>query len=79
MKVVILCGGKARMADANYDAKALVDIGGRPSSVHIMKIYVAYGLQTLSSRSTRSRSDKAVLSRLRANDPRFYPLSRRTA
>src|SRR5574341_1789556 len=44
MKVVILCGGKGtRMADANYDAKALVDIGGRPILWHIMKIYAAYG------------------------------------
>ncbi len=44
MKVVILCGGKGtRMADANYDAKALVEIGGRPILWHIMKIYAAYG------------------------------------
>lgn len=44
MKVVILCGGKGtRMADAEYDAKALVEIGGRPILWHIMKIYAAYG------------------------------------
>ncbi len=44
MKVVILCGGKGtRMADANYDAKALVEIGGRPIVWHIMKIYAAHG------------------------------------
>jgi len=44
MQVVILCGGKGtRMADANYDAKALVEIGGRPLLWHIMKIYAAYG------------------------------------
>src|SRR5690242_20166548 len=43
MQVVILCGGKGtRMADANYDAKALVEIGGRPILWHIMKIYSAY-------------------------------------
>lgn len=45
MRVVILCGGKGtRMADANYDAKALVEIGGRPILWHIMKIYAAHGL-----------------------------------
>src|SRR5687767_1934316 len=45
MRVVILCGGKGtRMADANYDAKALVQIGGRPILWHIMKIYAAHGL-----------------------------------
>lgn len=44
MKVVILCGGKGtRMADADYDAKALVRIGERPIIWHIMKIYVAFG------------------------------------
>lgn len=44
MQVVILCGGKGtRMADAHYDAKALVEIGGRPILWHIMKIYAAYG------------------------------------
>jgi glucose-1-phosphate cytidylyltransferase len=44
VKVVILCGGKgSRMADAHYDAKALVEIGGRPILWHIMKIYAAYG------------------------------------
>lgn len=44
MKVVILCGGKGtRMADAEYDAKALVEVGGRPIIWHIMKIYAAYG------------------------------------
>lgn len=44
MKVVILCGGKGtRIADANYEAKALVEIGGRPILWHIMKIYAAYG------------------------------------
>jgi glucose-1-phosphate cytidylyltransferase len=44
LKVVILCGGKGtRIADANYDAKALVEIGGRPILWHIMKIYAAYG------------------------------------
>ncbi|NDJ54207.1 MAG: NTP transferase domain-containing protein [Chloroflexi bacterium] len=43
MKVVILCGGKGtRMAEANYAAKALVDIGGRPILWHIMKVYAAY-------------------------------------
>ncbi len=45
MKVVILCGGKGtRMAAADYDAKALVEVGGRPIIWHIMKIYAAYGL-----------------------------------
>jgi glucose-1-phosphate cytidylyltransferase len=45
MKVVILCGGKGtRIADADYEAKALVHIGGRPILWHIMKIYAAYGL-----------------------------------
>ena len=44
MKVVILCGGKgSRMGATNYDAKALVEIGGRPILWHIMKIYAAYG------------------------------------
>lgn len=44
MKVVILCGGKGtRMADAEYDAKALVEIGEQPILWHIMKIYAAYG------------------------------------
>lgn len=44
MKVVILCGGKGtRMADANYEAKALVKIGDRPIIWHIMKIYAAFG------------------------------------
>ena len=45
MKVVIICGGKGtRMADANYAAKALVEIGEKPILWHIMKIYAAYGL-----------------------------------
>lgn len=44
MRVVILCGGKGtRMADTDYDAKALVEIGGRPILWHVMKIYAAYG------------------------------------
>jgi glucose-1-phosphate cytidylyltransferase len=44
VKVVILCGGKgSRMADAGFDAKALVEIGGRPILWHIMKIYAAHG------------------------------------
>jgi glucose-1-phosphate cytidylyltransferase len=44
MKVVILCGGKGtRMAGTEYDAKALVEIGGRPILWHIMKIYATYG------------------------------------
>jgi len=45
VKVVILCGGKGtRIADADYDAKALVEIGERPILWHIMKIYAAAGL-----------------------------------
>lgn len=45
MKAVILCGGKGtRIADANYDAKALVEIGGKPILWHIMKIYAAHGV-----------------------------------
>ncbi|GAB4469381.1 MAG: glucose-1-phosphate cytidylyltransferase [Anaerolineae bacterium] len=44
MKVVILCGGKGtRIADADYDAKALVEIGDKPILWHIMKIYAAQG------------------------------------
>ncbi len=44
MKVVILCGGKGtRIADAHYDAKALVEVGNRPIIWHIMKIYAAFG------------------------------------
>lgn len=44
MKVVILCGGKGtRMADAHFDAKALVEIGGKPILWHIMKIYATNG------------------------------------
>jgi glucose-1-phosphate cytidylyltransferase len=31
------------MADTEYDAKGLVEIGGRPILWHIMKIYAAYG------------------------------------
>lgn len=43
MKVVILCGGKGtRIADAGYDAKALVPVGPYPILWHIMKIYAAY-------------------------------------
>lgn len=46
MKVVILCGGKGtRIADAGYDAKALVPVGPRPILWHIMKIYAHYGFQ----------------------------------
>jgi len=33
------------MADANYDAKALVEVGERPILWHIMKIYAAYSLK----------------------------------
>jgi glucose-1-phosphate cytidylyltransferase len=44
VKVVILCGGKGtRIADADYDAKALVEIGQKPILWHIMKIYAAHG------------------------------------
>lgn len=43
MKTVILCGGKGtRIADANYDAKALVEVSGKPILWHIMKIYAAF-------------------------------------
>ncbi len=46
MKVVILCGGKGtRIADAGYDAKALVPVGPRPILWHIMKIYAQYDYQ----------------------------------
>lgn len=44
MKTVILCGGKGtRIADSNYDAKALVEVSGKPILWHIMKIYSAFG------------------------------------
>jgi glucose-1-phosphate cytidylyltransferase len=45
MSVVLLCGGKGtRMFGSGYEAKALVDLGGRPIIWHIMKIYARYGL-----------------------------------
>ncbi len=45
MKAVILCGGRgSRMADAGYEAKALVEVGGQPILWHIMKGYAARGV-----------------------------------
>lgn len=44
MKVVILCGGKGtRIADAQYDAKGLVEIGGKPILWHIIQGYAHFG------------------------------------
>ena len=45
MKVVILCGGQGTRLreETEFRPKPLVDIGGRPILLHIMKLYAHYG------------------------------------
>jgi glucose-1-phosphate cytidylyltransferase len=47
MKVVILCGGQGtRMREeTEFRPKPLVDIGGRPILLHIMKLYAHHGFR----------------------------------
>jgi glucose-1-phosphate cytidylyltransferase len=45
VKVVILCGGQGTRLreETEFRPKPLVDIGGRPILLHIMKVYAHYG------------------------------------
>lgn len=47
MKVVILCGGQGTRLreETEFRPKPLVDIGGRPILLHIMKLYAHYGFR----------------------------------
>ncbi len=47
MKVVIICGGKGERLreETEFKPKPLVEIGGMPILVHIMKIYSHYGFK----------------------------------
>lgn len=46
MKVVILCGGQGTRLreETEFRPKPLVEVGGRPILLHIMKLYAHYGL-----------------------------------
>lgn len=45
MKVVVLCGGKGTRLreETEFRPKPMVEIGGRPILLHIMKLYAHYG------------------------------------
>jgi len=47
MKVVILCGGKGTRLreETEFKPKPLVEIGGVPILIHIMKIYASQGFK----------------------------------
>jgi glucose-1-phosphate cytidylyltransferase len=47
LKVVILCGGQGTRLreETEFRPKPLVDIGGRPILLHIMKLYAHYGFR----------------------------------
>src|SRR4051794_11554545 len=47
MKVVILCGGQGTRLreETEFRPKPLVEVGGKPILLHIMKLYAHYGFQ----------------------------------